>query len=65
MDWGVKRLELFHLYSTQTLRAAPREEQAAAEVTLARDEETEPDGKIDENLSEDYCKLFYRQVKRD
>lgn len=50
---GVKRLKLLPLYSTQTVRAAPRDEQAAAEVTLASDEEPESDGNADENSCEE------------
>ena len=61
---GLKRLKLLPLYSTQTVRAAPRDEQAAAEVTLASDEDTESDGNVDENPSEDYWELLDREVNK-
>lgn len=63
-DMGVKRLKLLPLFSTQTVRAAPREEQAAAEVTLAGDEETEPEGDTHETPSEEYWGLFDREVQK-
>ncbi len=61
---GVKRLKLLPLYSSQTVRAAPSEEQAAAEVTLASDEEMEPEENTDENPSEEYWELLDREVKK-
>lgn len=42
---GVKGLKLVPFYGTQTVQAAPRGGQAAAEITLASDEQKEPDGK--------------------
>ena len=51
-NMGVKRLKSLPLHSTQTVRAAPREERAAAEVTRDNDEETEHDGNADEKSSE-------------
>ncbi len=61
---GLKMLKLLPIYSTQTVRAAPRDEQAAAEVTLASDVETESDGNVDENPSEDYWELLDREVNK-
>ena len=63
-DMGVKRMKLLPLFSTQTVRAAPLEEQAAAEVTLAGDEETKPEGETDEMPSEEYWGLLDREVQR-
>ena len=63
-DMGVKRLKLLPLLSTQTVRAAPLEEQAAAEVTLAGDEETKPEGETDEMPSEEYWGLLDREVQK-
>ena len=61
---GVKNLKLLPLYSSQTVRAAPREEQAAAEVTLASDEEPEPEGNTSENPSEEYWEHLDREVEK-
>ena len=63
-DMGVKRLKLLPLFSTQTVRAAPLEEQAAAEITLAADEETEPERNADEDPSEEYWELLDREVQK-
>ena len=61
--WARRRLKLPLLYSTQTVRAAPRDGQAAAEVRLDSDEETEHDGNTDENPSKNCCELLGREVK--
>ena len=63
-DMGVKRLKLLPLFSTQTVRAAPVEEQAAAEVTLSGDEETGPEGNTDEDPNEEYWGLLDREVQK-
>lgn len=63
-DMGAKRLKLLPLFSTQTVRAAPVEEQAAAEVTLAGDEETEPEANTDKDPSEEYWELLDREIQK-
>ena len=63
-DMGVKRLKLLPLFSTQTVRAAPLEEQAAAEVTLAGNEGTESEGNTDEDPNEEYWGLLDREVQK-
>ena len=63
-DMGVKRLKLLPLFSTQTVRAAPREEQATAEVTLTGDEETGLEEITDEDPNEEYWGLLDREVQK-